>query len=969
MHSSFLHARRRLISCLLSGGAIFLLTLVFQHFSVAQDVGTQFVTESKSPVSNWVESTLKRLTLEEKVSQLVFPSTLGTYYAQDSDPWRELETYVSKRKIGGLVLSIGDVYEYALLVNKLQKLSDVPLLIAADFEYGAAMRVRRTTMFPRAMAIGATRNPGFAYEVGRATAVEGRSLGVHQNYAPTIDVNNNPKNPVINTRAYGDDVKLVTEMGTAFIRGTQDGGMIATVKHFPGHGDTDIDTHLGLVTLNFDKARFESVEFPPFKAAIDAGVQSVMVGHIAVPVFDTVPGIPATVSPRITTDLLRKQFHFEGLVVTDAMRMRGVATRYGSGEASVLAIKAGSDVVLMPVDVDVAIDAIIAAVKRGEITEQRIDASVRRVLEAKARVGLDRDRMVNVGKISSVVGSRSSEVLAMQIARRAVTVLGNKNEILPLSPSDTRRIADIEVADTEDPRNGRPFHALLRDRRNNIEFARVDPRSNDAEYESALETARGADMIVCQLNLATRSGEMTGFMSRKQKEFLTRAFTLGKPVVLISFGNPYVVMDLPKVDAYVCAYSEAEVMQQAVAEVLFGEEPAMGKLPITIPGRYNFAEGVEYPKTRLRKGLPDEAGFFRDSLDVVDAIVNQAISDSSFPGATLVIVKGGVIAYEKAYGSYDYEPYSKRVDVNTMFDLASVTKVISTTSAMMRLVGEGKVKLEDPVVKYFPKFGQNGKEHITLYNLMVHNSGLVGWGKFYEICKTPQQLVDSVFAARLLFKTGDSTVYSDLGLITMGKVIEKVTNTTLDHYVDSVFFKPLGMTSTMYNPPEKLWGRVMPTEVDNFWRKTGKAVHGTVHDENAWVLGGVSGHAGLFSTAPNLAVLLQMELNGGTYGGKRYLKEDVVRKFTTRQSPKSSRGIGWDTKISPRGWSGTLLSDKTWLHTGFTGTSVVTDPTRNLIIVFLANRVYPTRDNQKIGSVRPKVHDAIVRALMQEQEK
>jgi CubicO group peptidase (beta-lactamase class C family) len=723
------------------------------------------------------------------------------------------------------------------------------------------------------------------------------------------------------------------------------------------------------VSLGFDKKRFESVEFPPFKAAIDAGVQSVMVGHIAAPALDDGPGIPATVSPRITTDLLRKELHFEGLIVTDAMRMRGVATKYGSGEASVLAVKAGTDIVLMPADIDVAIDAIVAAVKRGEIAEQRIDSSVRRLLEAKERAGLDRDRMVNVGKISSVVGSRAHEMLAMQIARRAVTVLGNKNEILPLSPLDTRKIADIEVADTEDPKNGRAFHSLLRDRRNNIEFAKVDPRSNDGEYEAALETARGADMIVCQLNLSTRSGEMTGFISRKQKEFLTRAFTLGKPVVLISFGNPYVVMDLPRVDAYVCAYSEAEVMQQAVAEVLFAEEPAMGKLPITIPGRYKFGDGVEYVKTRLRRGFPEEVGFIRDSLDVVDAMVNQAISDSAFPGAALVIVKDGLIVHEQAFGSYDYEPYSKRVDMNTMFDLASVTKVTSTTSAMMRLVSEGKVKLEDRVVKYFPKFGQNGKEHITLYNLMVHNSGLVGWGKFYEISKTPQQLVDSVFAARLIYKTGDSTIYSDLGLITMGKIIEKVTNTTLDRYVDSVFFKPLGMTSTMYNPPEKLWGRVMPTEVDNFWRMTGKAVRGTVHDENAMVLGGVSGHAGLFSTAPNLVVLLQMELNGGTYGGMRYLKEDVVKRFTTRQSTKSSRGIGWDTKISPRGWSGTLLSDKTWLHTGFTGTSVVTDPTRNLIVVFLTNRVNPTRDNQKIGSVRPKVHDAIVRALMQEREK
>ena len=950
------------------GAGVLFFGIMFSLITNAQEISTQFVRNERPEASDWVESTLKRLSLEEKVAQLVFPSALGTYHAQDSDPWRELEKYVVTRKVGGLVLSVGDVYEYALMVNKLQKVSDVPLLIGGDFEYGAAMRVHRATMFPRAMAIGATRNPGYAYEVGRVTAVEGRALGVHQNYAPTIDVNNNPKNPVINTRSYGDDVKLVTEMGSAFVRGTQDGGMIATVKHFPGHGDTDVDTHLGLVTLNFDKKHFESIEFPPFRAAIKAGAKSVMVGHISLPAYDTIKGIPATVSPRIMSDLLRKDFGFDGLVVTDAMRMRGVASKYGPGEASVLAIKAGTDIVLMPADIDLAIDAIIAAVRRGEISEERIDASVRRVLQAKQGVGLDQDRMVNVGKISSVVAMRGYEMLAAEIARRAVTVLGNKHDILPLSPLDTKKIADIEVADTEDPKNGRLFHSLLRDRRQNIDFAKIDPRSNDAEYDAALKSAKGAEIIICQLNLFTRSGEMTGFISRRQKDFLTHAFTLGKPVILISFGNPYIVMDLPKVDAYVCGYSEAEVMQQAVAEVLFAESPAQGKLPITIPGVYKFGDGVEYPLTRLRHGLPEEVGFIRDSLDVVDRIVNQAISDSSFPGAAMVVVKDGVIAHEKAYGSFDYEPYSKRVDLNTMFDLASVTKVISTTSAIMRLVGEGKIKLDDPVVKYFPKFGQHGKEHITLYNLMVHNSGLVGWARFFVYCKTPQQLVDSVFASRLMYKTGDSTLYSDLGLITVGKIIEKVTGTKLDRYVDSVFFKPLGMTNTMYNPPKQLWSRVMPTEVDTFWRKTGIAVHGTVHDENASVLGGVSGHAGLFSNASNLAILLQMELNGGVYGGKRYLKEDVLRKFTARQSPKSSRGIGWDTKISPRGWSGKLLSEKTWLHTGFTGTSVVTDPTRNLIVVFLTNRVYPTRENQKIGSVRAKVHDAIVRSLIQEQD-
>ncbi|MBI3787042.1 MAG: beta-N-acetylglucosaminidase, partial [Ignavibacteriales bacterium] len=334
----------------------------------AEEGGRQLSMPQKS---SWVDSTLSKLTLDEKVGQLIYVWTLGRYYPYDSDHWQELERLTTKRKLGGFIFSIGDVYEYPIQLNKLQQLANVPLMIACDFEYGVGMRVRHSTTFPRAMAVGATRNPKFAYEMGRVTAVEARALGVHQNYAPAVDVNVNPKNPVINTRAFGDDVKLVTEMGAAFVKGTQDGGVVATIKHFPGHGDTDVDTHLKLMTLNYNKEHYQHTELPPFEEAIKVGAMSVMVGHISVPAYDSVSGIPATVSPQITTELLQNQLKFDGLIVTDAMTMRGVSSKYEPGEAAVLSIKAGVDLVLMPGDVDVAIDALVAAVRRGEISEAR----------------------------------------------------------------------------------------------------------------------------------------------------------------------------------------------------------------------------------------------------------------------------------------------------------------------------------------------------------------------------------------------------------------------------------------------------------------------------------------------------------------------------------------------------------------------------------------------------------------------
>jgi len=911
----------------------------------------------------WATTAFTRMSLEEKVSQMFVVWTPGNYMARDSRDWQELERLTAKRKIGGFVFSLGDVYEYAVQVNRLQGLAQIPLLIAGDFEYGVAMRVRNTSTFPNAMAIGATRNPDHAYAVGRATAREGRALGVHQNYAPTIDVNNNPRNPVINTRAYGDDPALVTDMGAAFARGTADGGMIATVKHFPGHGDTDVDSHLGLSVLNFDRLRLDTFELAPYKRILAQGVGSVMIGHLAVPAIDSVSSIPATVSPKITTELLRNELKFNGLVVSDALQMRGITANYEPGEAAVLAVKAGIDLVLMPVDPDIAIDAVIAAVRRGEIAESQIDESVMRILKEKERLGLHRKRLIDVDRVADVVGCREHQELARQIARDAVTVLGNGKNVLPLDPQTNMRVLDLVLCERDDPEPGRDFHELLRDRFGKIDYARIDGGSSACDCDTVVARAQRADLIIIQMHFYTRSGEMTGFVRREHCDAIDKIARLKKPMVAISFGNPYVAMNFPRFETYVCAYSNSEVMRQATAEVLFAESPARGKLPITIPGQYRFGEGITYPATRLRVGTLEDGGFDAASFASVEAIMNAAVKDSAFPGAQLLVARNGVIAHNAAYGAFDYSPYGKRVETRTMFDLASVTKVIATTSAVMRLVDEGKLSLSDPVVKHLPAFGQNGKSHITIYNLMLHNSGLPGWRKFYEFCTTPQCVVDSIMASRLAYRTGDSTIYSDLGLITVGKVIEKVSGTTLDRFVDSVFYKPLGMTNTMYNPPKSRWSRIAPTEVDVSWQRTGVAVQGRVHDENCAVLGGVSGHAGLFSTASDLAIILQMELNGGTYGGRSYLNDATIRQFITRQSERSSRGIGWDTRAPGRSFTGRLTSSSTFMHTGFTGTSVVVDPEKRLIIVLLTNRVHPTRENMKIADVRPRVHDAVIAAI------
>lgn len=910
----------------------------------------------------WVDSVLQSMTLEEKVGQLLIVWTTSYYMPDDAKRWQELVRYTTEKKVGGFYFSLGGIYEFPIHANKLQQMATTPLLITVDFEWGAGMRIGQATTFPRAMALGATRDTNLAYQMGRAIAREARALGVHQNYSPVVDVNNNPKNPVINTRSFGENPQLVAAMARAMFRGEQEGNLIATVKHFPGHGDTDIDTHLELPSLHQTRGRMDSVELYPFKDAIENGVMSVMVAHIHSSAFDNSDSIPATASGNVTTKLLKDEMGFDGIIVTDALAMKGISKLYNAGEAAVRAFQAGSDMLLMSPNTDEAIDSLISAVRRGIISEERLQYSVRKILTYKQWAGLARQRTVPVDSLSMTVGIQAHRDLAKEIARKSITVLGNDSNTLPLKNLNGTKALFVVFADAEDPEGNKELLNEVRQRAR-VDAVIIDPRSNSMEYETALKKAKSSDLIICQFNYQMRSGAMSGFLPKEVIQLVNDIAALKKPAVGISTGNPYVVGEIPLLSAFIQAYGAGTVSEEACAEVLFGEQPARGKLPITIPGRYGYGDGVRYEPIVISYGKPADVGFDPGALKKIDTIITGAIADSAFPGAVLLVAKDGYIVHEKAYGRMTYDPAAVPVSTDAIFDLASVTKVIATTSAVMRLVDEKRIALDDPVVQYIPGFKQNGKEKVTLYNLLVHNSGLQAWRKYYEICDSPQCVLDSIFAAPLVYRTGDSTIYSDLGLITVGKVIEKVTGTSLDTYVDSVFFKPLGMKNTMYNPPQSVLARVVPTEIDSVWKKTYRAVKGRVHDENAATLGGISGHAGLFSTASDLVKILQMELNGGTYGGKRYIQEETIKQFTTRQSSKSSRGIGWDTKSSDGSFSGRYTSQKTFLHTGFTGTSVAVDPEKKIIVVFLTNRVYPTRNSSKIFNVRPAVHNAVYQSL------
>ncbi|MEN3038227.1 MAG: glycoside hydrolase family 3 N-terminal domain-containing protein [Candidatus Kryptonium sp.] len=908
----------------------------------------------------WVNYWMKKLTLEEKVAQMIMPDARGIFLAKDNKEFKRLVHYVKDKKVGGLIFFRGDVYETADMINYFQKIAEVPLLISADFEWGAAMRLDNTTHFPPAMGIAATGKPEYAYEAGRITAIEGRAIGIHQNYAPTVDVNNNYKNPVINTRSFGETPEIVSKFAVEFIRGLQENGMIATAKHFPGHGDTDIDSHLDLPVINHPKTRLDSIELPPFREAIKSGVKSIMIAHISFPQIDTAKNLPSTLSYNIVTGLLKNELGFKGLIVTDAMTMRGVTKLYSNALASVLAVKAGNDIILTPPDVDEAIDAIVKAVKRGEISEERINESVRKILEFKYDLGLHKNRFVDIDKIRDVVATEEHLRKAKEIARASISVVKNDG-ILPLMQFDKSKILLITMVDSNEPNTGNSFVSEFSKRYGNVSFERVDLRSTNEELNAILSKVNNFDIIIVSAYVRVRAYQASISLPEKQARFLKQILDSGKPVVLISFGNPYIAIDYPGVKAYVCSYSDAQPVVEATAEVLFGEISPQGKLPIGIPGFASLGTGLTYPKTTLRYGYPDEAGLDANKLAKLDTIMEKAIRDSVTPGAVLLVARNGVIAYHKAFGAYSYDPYSRRVNQNSIYDMASITKVAATTISIMKLYEEGKINLDDPVAKYIPKFAQNGKEKVTIRNLLLHNSGLPSWKPFYKICKTPDEVLDSIYAQPLVYKTGDSTVYSDPGFIVLGKIVEIVSGMPLNEYVKKTFYIPLGMRSTTFLPPKEWVENIAPTEYDS---TLGKFVHGVVHDENARALGGVSGHAGLFSNARDIAVLMQMILNGGEYGGKRFFKKETVELFTKRQP--NNRGLGWDNALSPYGKSALdgAFGENAFGHTGFTGTSAYVYPEKNLIAVLLTNRVHPTRANNKHIQLRKVVHKAIAEALV-----
>jgi beta-N-acetylhexosaminidase len=923
-----------------------------------------------SSSAKWVASTLRRMTLREKLGQLLVPGYFGEFTSTESSEFKELVRQVEADRVGGFMLAAkmtpvgierSHAYPAAALVNELQRRAKVPLLFSADFERGTTMRLAEGTGFPFAMAIAAGGRSEDAYTVGQVTAREARAIGVRWIFAPDADVNDNPENPIINIRSFGEDPAQVAEYVKQFTRGIEENGALATAKHFPGHGDVTVDSHLGLPTVSGDLHRLENVELVPFRAAIAAHVSTIMSGHLAVPSIEPDTTLPATLSHRVLTDLLRKQMGFEGLIVADGLEMGGISGAFSPGEAAVRAIEAGVDVLLLPQSTEATLVALEDAVQSGRLSESRIDESVRRILTAKARVGLDHERFVDLAALGQEISRPENLAAAQTIADRGVTLLRDEDHLLPIDATRAARYLLVALSADPDPYPGEGLEKELRRELESLTVLRADSRIATVD-RLELPAADSYDAAIVALYVRVADGKGQLGLPPAQAEFLNRLLAQKGPVIVVCFGNPYLIARFPGARTWLAEFSTNDVAERAAGRAVLGQVPITGHIPVTVPGVSKRGDGVQLranPMT-LRAGPDSMAANLQPAFRLLD----RAVADRAFPGGVLAIGwKGQMVVHP--FGTFGYEARTPAVQADTIYDMASLTKPMVTTTGVMILAQQRLIQLDAPVARYLPEWaaGPNPdwRAGVTVRQLLLHTAGLPPFREYFRDTRGKKAIITRVMTEPLVYQPGTKIEYSDLGFILLGTIVERLTGVTLDQFATKQIFAPLGMADSMFNPSAKLAARIAPTEMDEDFRH--KLLRGEVHDPTAWAMGGVAGHAGLFSSAGDVALFAQMMLDGGIYAHQRLLARATIREFTTRTAiGDSARALGWDVPTSGAA-CGHYFSTDSFGHLGFTGTSIWIDPEKELFVALLTNRVNPSAQNLKIHEVRPALHDAILHAL------
>ncbi|GAB3798082.1 glycoside hydrolase family 3 N-terminal domain-containing protein [Spirosoma humi] len=946
---------------------------------------------------HWVDSVFHTLTPEQKIGQFFM---VATFSNRHDNHYQYIDHLIQTNHIGGLIFFQGGPYRQAVLTNRYQAESKVPLLIGIDGEWGLGMRLDSTMDFPKQMSLGAIRNNDLIYRMGAEIGRQCQRLGIHINFAPVSDINSNPANPVIGVRSFGESKENVALKASAYMRGLQGTHVIATAKHFPGHGDTNADSHHTLPTVSRSSEQMREIDLYPFRKLIADSLMGVVTGHLHVPVMDNTPALAATLSEKIVTELLKKELGFRGLVFTDALNMGGISRSPKTMDVNLRALMAGNDILLYPENVREATTNILNAIQQGVISQELIDEKVKKILRAKYWAGLAQYKPINLAGLSTDLNSPEAKLLKQELCEQSVTVADNKNSLLPLKHLDTLRLASIAIG--AEP--GNVFQKTLNQYAPFQTLAYPEKPVSEADLTNMLAQVGDANTVVVSYHRMSESSLRKYGITKPSLDLITRLKQRGMKVVVTAFGSPYSLQQFTGADALVCAYQELDDMQRVVPQILFGGLGSQGMLPISI-GDMKVGMGLTLsPEGRLSVGSPESVGMKSTVLNQIDAIAQGAVKNHVVPGCEILVARKGKIVYSKNFGALTYAPNAEKVTDETLYDLASLTKVLATLQSVMVLYDRKQIDLTQKASFYLPELRNTNKQNITLQDLLWHQSGMVSFypttwdrtrlpggglkAEYYsavhdslhtlQIAPTlwgVPALRDSVWkwvVQSPMSKKNDETgkpafVYSDLNFLTLQKVVERVSKQPLDKFVTDNVYKPLGLHQLGFTPLQRLPNpRCAPTEQDTYYRN--QLLVGTVHDQMAAVQGGISGHAGLFGNAHDIATLLQMNLQKGVYGDERILQPMTVPYFTQTLSNRSHRALGWD-KPNPESASSVYMaqqvSPRSFGHTGFTGNVVWVDPDQELIFIFLSNRIYPTAGNNSINTtkLRRRIHEVIYSAV------
>lgn len=950
--------------------------------------------------SEWVDKTFSAMTLDERIGQLFM---VAAYSNKDAAHFLELERLVSEYHIGGLIYFQGGPLRQAHMCNKLQAKAKTPMLIGMDAEWGLTMRLDSTIGFPRQMTLGAIHNEELIYQMGREIGRQFKRMGMHINFAPVADVNNNPMNPVINSRSFGEVRENVATKSAAYMRGMQDERILANAKHFPGHGDTDTDSHHALPIIRHSRERLDSVELYPFHELIKRGLASTMIAHMYIPALDSTAQQASTLSRPIVHDLLREEMGFEGLIITDALNMKGVSAQFDPGTLELKALLAGNDILLFAEDVPKAVRLIKDAIASGEITEEEINQHCRRILHAKAWAGLDNYQPISTKNLYRDLNNFTAKAIHNQLLRGSMTMVRNTDQVLPIYAGDERKILAVAIGG----KNPDQYREAL-ERYAPLDFETIPEVPNQVQVDELMTKSAGYDVLLLSIH-GTNQSPSKNFGLSNAAITMINLLNKNRTVVLTHFGNPYALLKLKAVESLnglLVAYQDTDETREIAAQALFGGIPVNGTLPVSIGECCPAGTGKEVPAVQFARGLPEEAGLDSRVLNRIDSIVQKGITERAYPGAQVVVARRGQVVYDKSFGFHTYENV-QAVANHDLYDLASLTKILASTVSLMHLQDAGLFSLDKTLGDYLDYIPHDSPYHnMTLRKVLSHQAGMLPWIPFYSktiLNKEPnpaiyddkhseefpirvneglyikQQFSDTIIHRILGTKLrSDAEMkeseykYSDLGYFFVREIVRELSGKPLDEYAMNNFYKPMGLSTMGYHPRHRFpLHQITPTEYDTYFRK--RLVHGDVHDPGAAMQGGVGGHAGVFSNAHDVAAMMQMLINEGQYNGvqliqKETIEEYVACQFCEDQMDKNRRGAGFDKPVMDEGPGPTCkcVTFDTFGHTGFTGTIAWADPENELVYVFLSNRVYPTAENNKLAKmdIRTNIQKVIYDSLI-----